>query len=263
MSFKCQYSGLDVDQRVFLPGKRSKIGTFADVNCAMAWLSTEKPRNWKKKWMAVTELLKTECGFTATVFLPGAREWSLTDPRRIAVAPQSMVQSAAEYAEEQRRAGQRRSRLPCLPPITGKKRAREGEGGGGGDDERPPFLSPMPSRRSSAAAANDEEREGRVASNAISVASGETRESERAPRKRFKVTVADDDAPTKRYTFFTDHWRGDIARRYPLSHAIPAYFERDGTFTLHPLLACDGKTLQATPCRITVELSTPVHENKD
>lgn len=101
--FVCEWSGLPITERTFIPGKRVKCGTFADVNCALAWLEEHKPRNWKGK----VAQLKLAAGRT-DIHLPARDGWSLEDPRRVIVS--SLQQHYDEFAAHERRLQTRRKR---------------------------------------------------------------------------------------------------------------------------------------------------------
>lgn len=73
----------------------------------------------------------------------------------------------------------------------------------------------------------------------------------RTTTAKFKVEITDD--YNVRKTLFTDNWRSSVLQLgYALDHPMPAYFDRDASYVLHPLLAADPKTVSATPCSVRV-----------
>lgn len=73
----------------------------------------------------------------------------------------------------------------------------------------------------------------------------------RTTTAKFKVEITDD--YNVRKTLFTDNWRSSVLQLgYSLDHPMPAYFDRDASYVLHPLLAADPKTVSATPCSVRV-----------
>lgn len=213
--FTCEWSGLQVETRTYVPARRGKNGCFADVNCMLAYLEHKKPRNWRKK-VAETERL---CG-KKDIFRAPREGWSLTDPRRVLPPPAIAATAAAKKVNKQQnnvygvyiQSNHFVLKKSAEPPK--KKRKLE-----------EPVVKEEPAY---------------VPSNFAE-----------PKRARFKVQITDD--YDKRKVFFTDDWRHDVQQEgYDLSHGIPAYFDETGSYVLHPLLACDGKTLSATPCRIRV-----------
>lgn len=198
--FTCEWSGLQVPVRTYIPARRGKVGCFADVNCMLAYLEHKKPRNWRKKVAATEELCKQK-----DIFRAPREGWTLDDPRR--VLPPPSIASAAVV------------KPPSSVQQPPKKRARIAE---------------------------EEEAQKPAVDDAMPIPS-----SFMGHRARFKVQITDD--YDKRKVFFTDDWRHDVQQEgYDLSHGIPAYFDQTNSYVLHPLCACDGKTLSATPCRIRV-----------
>ena len=208
MNFVCEWSHLPTQTRTYIPGKRSKIGTFADVNSALAWLENKKPRNWRQKVATVGEHVKDKR--LDQIARAPEHGWTLNNEARV-LPPTTMSQTWTEWEKEQ----QKKSSSSSANKGKRKRTAAV---------EIPQTLYRMDG----------------------SVSDGKP--------KKYKVTIIDDN---KKKVLFTDNWRAEVMKDYDMSHGMPCYFESNHGFTLHPLLACDGKTMRATPCRVRVQLQQP------
>jgi hypothetical protein len=233
--FVCQWSGLPVANRTFIPSGRANRGIFADLNCAVAWLQHKKPRNWRQKVSSLNALYQMHRGqgvVKEDIYAAPAEGWSLNDARRCVVP--SLQQSHAEYEREERRLEARRKNR-----STGEKRKRE-------QQEPTPSAAAVPCQTS---------RANPVAAEAVAPPNNNlaAKNVAQAKAKRYKVTVTDDERKPRQRVIFTDNWRADVLKEYDLGHAVPVYFMENNQFVLHPLLGCDGKSVKATPCTIKVQ----------
>lgn len=126
--FRCQYSGLDVDRRVFIPTNgETKLGCFADANCAIAYLLSRRPRGYAERAERLVKLYRKERNET---LLPAVLPWSLDHPDRREPLP-SITQTVEQYEAERTAKKRKRSVTfdesssspapasapPALPPV--------------------------------------------------------------------------------------------------------------------------------------------------
>lgn len=221
------WSNLEIERRVYIPAGKVKLGCFADVNCALAYLEQQRTPGWQKRRERLVELHQGQ----GAPIIPATQPWSLTHPQR--VAPISACsQSAAEYLAEH---AEKRN-----------KRKREDDDDGGGDPLKefcaemekrsrpkpPPPSGPMVNKRGIAAA--------RIMDN---------------DANHGKVKVALTDENQKRHVFYTDNWRAALQERlgFTLTHAMPMFVNAaSNKYTILPLLECDGRHLSAADVKVEI-----------
>lgn len=223
--FRCQYSQLECERRVFVPGQAKPMGFFADINCAVASLSKRKPRGWAK----MIERMMRAAGKTAVKPAP-EQGWTLDHPDRVVPHDGDGVsQSVDEYLKQL-------SEKRTKKTVAKKKVARR--------KQQQRRAEPYPTDATT------------TGGTAVVPVSGEARKSS----NDYRIEIDDRDRSMTRKVMFMPpqrSWRTAVQEQLGISmaHAMPMFVSGDGrTLTLFPFSECDAMHLKASPVTVKVQM---------